>query len=157
MTQHHTLNETPTSHSGGLNIDVALRFLDAHRELAMATLGGGLPRIRAFQIMRVATDGGAVDLFFATAPFKAVYNQLHETPYVEMLATAGTVSVRMGGEASFYVAEPLRRELYAAPGNEVFRRLYPSFDKLAYARVRLSFMDYFDDAPVPCIYEHWEF
>lgn len=157
MTQHHTPNETPTSHSAGLDIDVALRFLDSHRELAMATLGGGLPRIRAFQIMKVVKADGAVDLFFATAPFKAVYNQLHETPYVEMLATGGTVSVRMGGEARFDVPESVQRELYAAPGNDVFRRLYPSFDKLAYARVRLSFLDYFDDAPVPCLYEHWEF
>lgn len=157
MKQHHTPNDTPTSRSGGLSIDVAIRFLDTHRELAMATLGGGLPRIRAFQVMRVGRVGGGVELFFATAPFKAVYNQLHETPYVEMLATAGTVSVRMGGEARFDVEEALRRELYAAPGNDVFRRLYPGFDMLAYARVRLSFMDYFDDAPVPCVYEHWEF
>lgn len=149
-------NNMPTSRSAGVPLSVALEFIDGHRELALATVDGGLPRLRAFQVMGVEAQGDMVDLFFATAPFKAVYKQLHSQPYVEMLATAGTVSVRMGGAASFDVADHVCRALFSAPGNEVLPRLYATYDSMAYFRVRLRFIDYFDDGPAPCVYEHFD-
>lgn len=150
-----TPNNMPAARSAGLPLAVALKFLDGHRELALATVDGGSPRLRAFQVMGVEARGDAVDLFFATAPFKAVYAQLRAQPYVEMLAMAGTVSVRMGGEASFDVSDGVCRALFSAPGNEVLPRLYAAYDTLAYFRVRLRFIDYFDDGPAPCVYEHF--
>lgn len=151
----HTPNNMPTARSAGLPLSVALKFLDGHRELALATVDGGSPRLRAFQVMGVEAHDNTVDLFFATAPFKAVYAQLHAQPYVEMLAMAGTVSVRMGGEASFDVPDGVCRALFSAPGNEVLPRLYAAYDSMAYFRVRLRFIDYFDDGSTPCVYEHF--
>lgn len=150
-----TPNNTPAARSAGLPLTVALKFIDGHRELALASSDGGMPRLRAFQVMGIEAAADVVDLFFATAPFKAVYAQLHAQPYVEMLATAGTVSVRMGGEATFDVADSVCRALFSAPGNEVLPRLYATYDSMAYFRVRLRFIDYFDDGPAPCVYEHF--
>lgn len=149
-------NSMPTARSAGVPLSTALEFIDRHRELALATVDGGLPRLRAFQVMGIEAHGDAVDLFFATAPFKAVYTQLRSQPYVEMLATSGTVSARMGGAASFDVADHVCRALFSAPGNEVLPRLYATYDSLAYFRVRLRFIDYFDDGPAPCVYEHFD-
>ncbi len=153
---HNEPNNVPTAKSAGLPFSQALDFLDLHRELAFATSESGEPRLRAFQVMKIAVAGDAVDLYFATAPFKAVYRQLMSQPYVEMLCAAGTVSVRMGGAASFDVPDDVQREVFSAPGNEILPRLYPSYDAMAYFRVRLRFVDYFDDAHTPCVYEHYD-
>lgn len=149
-------NNSPTTHSQGLPLSVAVDFLRSIPELALSTVQDGLPRIRAFQTMKLACSGNHVDLYFATAPFKAVWSQLHAQPYVEMLAMRGTVSVRLGGKAVFDVDDATQREIFTAKVNEVLSRLYASYDKLAYFRVRLDFIDYFDDAPVPCVYEHYD-
>lgn len=149
-------NDSLTTRSQGLPLSVAVQFLINHHEMALSTVQDGLPRIRAFQTMKLAYSDNHVDLYFATAPFKAVWSQLQAQPYVEMLATAGTVSVRMGGKAVFDVDEETRREIFDAKGNEVLPRLYATYDKLAYFRVRLDFIDYFDDAPAPCVYEHYD-
>lgn len=156
MGSNCTPNNSLTTHSQGLPLSVAVNFLMEHHELALSTVQDGLPRIRAFQVMKLAYSDGHVDLYFATAPFKSVWSQLQAQPYVEMLATAGTVSVRMGGKAVFDVDEQTRREIFSAEGNEVLPRLYATYDKLAYFRVRLDFIDYFDDAPAPCVYEHYD-
>lgn len=149
-------NDSLTTRSQGLPLSVAVQFLINHHEMALSTVQDGLPRIRAFQMMKLAYSDNHVDLYFATAPFKAVWSQLQAQPYVEMLATAGTVSVRMGGKAVFDVDEETQREIFDAKGNEVLPRLYATYDKLAYFRVRLDFIDYFDDAPAPCVYEHYD-
>lgn len=149
-------NDSLTTRSQGLPLSVAVQFLINHHEMALSTVQDGLPRIRAFQTMKLAYSDNHVDLYFATAPFKAVWSQLQAQPYVEMLATAGTVSVRMGGKAVFDVDEETQREIFDAKGNEVLPRLYATYDKLAYFRVRLDFIDYFDDAPAPCVYEHYD-
>ena len=149
-------NDSLTTRSQGLPLSVAVQFLINHHEMALSTVQDGLPRIRAFQTMKLAYSDNHIDLYFATAPFKAVWSQLQAQPYVEMLATAGTVSVRMGGKAVFDVDEETRREIFDAKGNEVLPRLYATYDKLAYFRVRLDFIDYFDDAPAPCVYEHYD-
>lgn len=156
MGSNCTPNNSLTTHCQGLPLSVAVNFLMEHHELALSTVQDGLPRIRAFQVMKLAYSDSRVDLYFATAPFKAVWSQLQTQPYVEMLATAGTVSVRMGGKAVFDVDEQTRREIFEAKGNEVLPRLYATYDKLAYFRVRLDFIDYFDDAPAPCVYEHYD-
>lgn len=149
-------NDSLTTRSQGLPLSVAVQFLINHHEMALSTVQDGLPRIRAFQTMKLAYSDNHIDLYFATAPFKAVWSQLQAQPYVEMLATAGTVSVRMGGKAVFDVDEETQREIFDAKGNEVLPRLYATYDKLAYFRVRLDFIDYFDDAPAPCVYEHYD-
>lgn len=149
-------NDSLTTRSQGLPLSVAVQFLINHPELALSTVQDGLPRIRAFQTMKLAYSDNHVDLYFATAPFKAVWSQLQAQPYVEMLAMAGTISVRMGGRAVFDVDEETQREIFEAKGNEVLPRLYATYDKLAYFRVRLDFIDYFDDAPAPCVYEHYD-
>ena len=57
----------------------ALEFLRDHKEIALATCEGNLPKLRLFQIMK--QDG--THLYFATSPEKAVYRQLLVNPNVE--------------------------------------------------------------------------
>ena len=52
--------------------DKAIQFLKDHKEIALATCEGNLPKLRIFQIMK---QEGHV-LYFATSAQKAVYREL---------------------------------------------------------------------------------
>lgn len=78
-------------------MEQALDFLRNNKEVAFATSEGNRPKIRLLQIM----DQESTTLYFATSPQKAVYKQLQENPYVEILAMDGQVSVRCTGKVSF--------------------------------------------------------
>lgn len=71
----------------------ALDFLCAHKEIALATCEGNLPKLRIFQIMR---QEGHI-LYFATSAKKAVCRELRQNPNVEILAYADNISVRCSG------------------------------------------------------------
>lgn len=129
----------------------ALEFLKAHPEIAMATVGdGNLPKIRVFQIMK--TDGDT--LYFATAPTKRVYAELQVNPSIEILSCEGNVSVRISGRAVFDVTESIKKEIYNT--NPVLPRLYADYTRLAYFRLTIDTLDYYDLTPTPPVLRHYD-
>lgn len=131
-------------------LEKALAFLREHNEAAFATVEDGKPKIRVFQIMRIEGD----TLFFATAPHKEVYRQLRANPNVELLSMAGNLSVRVTGRAVFDVADDVARTIYAE--NPVLPRLYKAYSDLAYFRLPIEKLDYYDLTPTPPLFEHYE-
>jgi uncharacterized pyridoxamine 5'-phosphate oxidase family protein len=131
----------------------ALDFLREHNEVALATVGGGgtpLPRLRIFQIMRQEDT----TLYFATSAQKAVYSELQQNPNIEILAYAGRISVRCVGKVHFDVEEDVKKWIY--DNNPVLPRLYSSYDKLVYFSLPISEMDYYDLAPTPPLFLHFD-
>ena len=131
-------------------MEKAFDFLRRHREVAFATVEQDKPKIRVFQIMRQAGH----TLYFATSPHKEVYRQLQENPEVELLAMDGNISVRAAGRAVFDVSDELAREIYA--DNPVLPRLYGQYADLAYFRLTVARLDYYDLTPTPPVLEHYE-
>ena len=82
--------------------DKAIQFLKDHKEIALATCEGNLPKLRIFQIMK---QEGHV-LYFATSAQKAVYRELRQNPNVEILAYADNISVRCSGMVNFLSPTP---------------------------------------------------
>ena len=121
----------------------ALAFLREHNEAAFATVEDGKPRIRVLQIMRIEGE----TLYFATAPHKEVYRQLQANPNVELLAMAGNLSVRVTGSAVFDVPDEVARAIYAE--NPVLPRLYKAYSDLAYFRLPIETLAYYDLSPTP--------
>ena len=128
----------------------ALDFLRQHVEVAFATCEADRPKIRVFQIMKI--DG--TDLFFATSPRKEVYRQLQANPNVEILASDGPISVRCVGRAVFDVDDATQRWIYEH--NDVLPRLYPVYDQMAYFRLPIRQLDYYDLRPTPPLLQHFE-
>ena len=131
-------------------LDKALAFLWEHNEAAFATVEDGKPKIRVFQIMKIEGE----TLYFATPPHKEVYRQLQANPNVELLSMAGNLSVRVTGRAVFDVPDAIAREIYAE--NPVLPRLYKTYSDLAYFRLPIEKLDYYDLTPTPPLFEHYE-
>ena len=130
------------------DMEKAFKFLQQQKDVAFATVEGGRPRIRVFQIMGM--EGRT--LYFATAPGKAVFRQLQVNPHVEILAMQGNLSVRAAGRVCFDMPDDMARRLYAA--NPVLPRLYRRYTDLAYFRLPVAWLDYYDLTPDPPILEH---
>lgn len=130
-------------------MQIALDFLSQHKEVALATSEGNLPKIRLFQIMRQE----ATTLYFATSPQKAVYQQLQQNPHIEILAMDGQVSVRCDGKARFNVDDECKHWIY--DHNSVLQRLYSGYDKLVYFSFNIEKMDYYDLRPTPPVFLHF--
>lgn len=121
----------------------AFDFLKEHKDVAFATVSGNRPCLRVFQVMKI--DGPT--LYFATSPKKEVYTQLQENPAVEILGSAGNISVRMSGNISFDVPEETQKEIFLT--NPILPDLYPSYDLLVYCRMDVKFIEYYDLTPRP--------
>ncbi|MBQ7553188.1 MAG: pyridoxamine 5'-phosphate oxidase family protein [Bacteroidaceae bacterium] len=128
----------------------ALDFLATHKDVAFATCDGNLPKVRVFQIMK--QDG--IRLYFATSAQKAVYRELKQNPHVELLAYEGNISVRCTATAEFQVDDDMKRWIYEH--NEVLPRLYSSYDQMEYFSLAIKDMDYYDLAPTPPIFKHFD-
>ena len=128
----------------------ALDFLKENNEVAFATIGNGRPQMRVFQIMKQS----GTTLCFATGPHKRVYAELQENPAVEILSRNGNISVRVSGDAVFDVPDDVCREIYET--NPVLPRLYPDYKSLAYFRVEIDRLDYYDLTPTPPILRHYD-
>ncbi len=63
--------------------DKAIQFLKDHKEIALATSEGNLPKLRIFQIMK---QEGHV-LYFATSAKKAVWHELRQNPNDDLSPT----------------------------------------------------------------------
>lgn len=117
----------------------ALDFLRTCKDVAFATVGmDHKPKLRVFQIMKIES----ADLYFATSPRKEVYRQLQADPAIEVLAMAGDISVRISGNACFDVTDETAREIYES--NPVLPRLYARYTDLAYFRLPIAKLDYYD-------------
>ncbi len=128
----------------------ALEFLRNHVEVAFATCEDNRPKIRMFQIMKME----GTDLYFATSPVKEVYKQLQGNPHVEILSRDGMVSVRCVGKVVFEVDEETKKWIYGH--NAVLSRLYSSYDKMAYFKMAIEKMDYYDLEPTPPVLKHFD-
>lgn len=128
----------------------ALDFLWLHNEVALATCEGDKPRIRIFQIMKME---GAT-LYFATSAVKGVYSQLLQNPNIEIMAAAGKKFVRCSGQASFDVDDDTKRWIYGH--NPVLPRLYSAYDTLAYFKMAIGQMDYYNLRPTPPVSKHFD-
>lgn len=131
-------------------IQQALDFLKSHIEVAFATCEGGRPHIRVFQIMKQEST----TFYFATSPKKQVYKQLHENPFIEIMASADNEFVKCGGRADFDVDDATQRWIY--DHNAVLSRLYTSYDKMVYFKMNIEQMDHYDLAPTPPVLKHYD-
>ena len=130
-------------------MEQALDFLRNNKEVAFATSEGNRPKIRLFQIM----DQESTTLYFATSPQKAVYKQLQENPYVEILAMDGQVSVRCTGKVSFDIEDEKKQWIYK--NNPVLPRLHSTYNSIAYFSLSLEEIDYYNLQPTPPILRHF--
>ncbi len=128
----------------------AIQFLKEHKEIALATCEGNLPKLRVFQVMK---QEGHV-LYFATSAHKAVYRELRHNPNVEIMASADNDSVRSSGMVTFNVEDDVKRWIY--DNNPVLPRLYTSYDQLEYFCLPIAAMDYYDLTPTPPVFEHFD-
>ena len=128
----------------------ALQFLKDHKEVALATCEGNLPKLRIFQVMK---QEGHV-LYFATSRKKSVWHELCENPNVEILAYSDNVSVRCSGMINFNVKDDVKRWIY--DHNEVLSRLYSSYDQMEYFCLPIAEMDYYDLSPTPPVNLHYD-
>ena len=128
----------------------ALQFLQNHNEVAFATSDGHLPKIRMFQIMK---QEGTV-LYFATSTEKAIWKELQANPNVEVLAYADNISVRCSGMVNFDVEEDVKQWIY--DNNPVLPRLYSSYDQLVYFSLPIAEIDYYNLAPTPPVFKHFD-
>lgn len=124
-------------------IDKALDFLRNNIEVTLAKSENNKPHIRIFQIMKIE---GTI-LYFSTSREKGVCRQLHENPYIEIMAYNDEEFVKCSGKADFDVADATARWIYA--NNPVLPRLYPSYDKLVYFKLGIEEMDHYDLKPTP--------
>ena len=131
-------------------MEIGLSFLMRHKDVAFATGEDDKTKIRVFQIMKREN----ATLYFTTTTYKEVYKQLQKNPFVELLAMAGNISVRVKGKAVFDVTYNIGKEIYET--NPVLMRLYHSYSDLVYFRLDISELDYYDLTPTPPIFEHFD-
>ena len=85
---------------------------------------------------------------------KNVYQELQANPAIELLAYKGNISVRVGGDAHFDVADDVQKEIYDT--NPVLQRLYADYRELTYFRMEIDHLDYYDLGPMPPILRHYD-
>ena len=128
----------------------ALQFLRNHKDVALATSEGDIPKLRIFQVMK--QEGNV--LYFATSEAKAVWRELRKNPNVELIAYEGNISVRCSGMVNFNVEEETKRWIYEH--NDVLQRLYASYDQMVYFCLPIAEMDYYDLQPTPPVLLHFD-
>ena len=153
----------------------ALQFLRNHKDVALATSEGDIPKLRIFQVLK--QEGNV--LYFATSEqktpikreksdaridssereearpeAKAVWRELCKNPNVELIAYEGNVSVRCSGMVNFNVEDDTKRWIYEH--NDVLQRLYASYDQMVYFCLPIAEMDYYDLQPTPPVLLHFD-
>lgn len=124
----------------------ALDFLKENNEVAFATIGNGRPQMRVFQIMKQSVVR-------------------YRTAQTSLCGTAG--ESRRGDPLPVWkhlrtserrrrirCADDICKEIYET--NPVLSRLYPDYKSLAYFRVEIDRLDYYDLTPTPPILRHYD-
>lgn len=70
------------------------------------------------------------------------------------MASADNISVKCTGKADFNVDGAVAQWIY--DNNPVLQRLYTSYDKLAYFKMDIEQMDYYDLTPTPPVFKHFD-
>lgn len=128
----------------------ALQFLRNHKDVALATSEGNIPKLRIFQVMK--QEGNV--LYFATSEAKAVWRELRKNPNVELIAFEGNISVRCSGMVNFNVEDETKRWIYEH--NDVLQRLYSDYAQMVYFCLPIAEMDYYDLQPTPPEFLHFD-
>ncbi len=128
----------------------ALQFLRNHKDVALATSEGNIPKLRIFQVMKL--EGNV--LYFATSEAKAVWRELRKNPNVELIAFEGNISVRCSGMVNFNVEDETKRWIYEH--NDVLQRLYSNYAQMVYFCLPIAEMDYYDLQPTPPEFLHFD-
>ena len=115
-----------------LTMNEVIQFLNENPVQYFATVGlDGRPKVRPFQFM-LEQDG---KLYFCTNNTKEVYNEMQNTPYVEIVTSSSTFAwMRLSGKVTFsndleikkaiIEASPLVKSLYQTAENPIFEILY---------------------------------
>ena len=93
-------------------------------------------------------------LMTLTAPNCPVAESLPMEVQTRVSMMHDRVSVRCSGRADFDVDDSDKRWIY--DHNEVLRRLYPSYDTMAYFKLPIERMDYYDLRPTPPIHKSFD-
>ena len=128
----------------------ALQFLRNHKDVALATSEGNIPKLRIFQVMK--QEGNV--LYFATSEARAVWRELRKNPNVELIAFEGNISVRCSGMVNFNVEDETKRWIYEH--NDVLQRLYSNYAQMVYFCLPIAEMDYYDLQPTPPAFLHFD-
>ncbi|HML46781.1 MAG TPA: pyridoxamine 5'-phosphate oxidase family protein [Clostridia bacterium] len=75
----------------------AFDFLHKNRVFAVATVGGGKPRVRPFGAVRLVGE----QLYFCTGKGKAVYQELIQNPWIEIMSYGDGEWLRLSGKVVF--------------------------------------------------------
>lgn len=133
-----------------MNLTEIFNFLKSHKNVALATVEEGYPKIRVFQIMGQEENV----LYFSTSASKAVYRQLLKNPFVELLVWNENISVRMVGTVNFNVDDRTKKKIHT--DNPVLQRLYDDYRKPVYFSLPISELDYYDLTSTPPVLEHFK-
>jgi uncharacterized pyridoxamine 5'-phosphate oxidase family protein len=111
-------------------VNELMEMLEGSPVGALATVEGGIPRVRPFQFM--FEEGGR--LWFCTSNRKPVFAQLKEKAEVEFLATKGTAWARVAGKARFSDDRAAKERILAQ--SDLVRSVYkeaanPAFEVFA--------------------------
>lgn len=98
-------------------------------------------------------DDAGYNALFRYISWKEVFRQLHNNPFVEIMASEGKEFVKVSGKADFDVDVETQKWIY--DNNPVLPRLYTSFYKMAYFKVEIEEMDHYDLKPTPPMFKHY--
>lgn len=124
-----------------------LDFLSKHRNVVLATVEDGKPKVRVLQIMK--QEGTA--FYFATSKVKAVCKQLQQNPYVEFIALDGDVSVRVAAKVFFDIPDDMEKEIY--DNNPVLHRFHDNYRSIAYFGLSAEKIDFYDLSTNPVTFQ----
>lgn len=125
----------------------ALDFLGKHRNVVLATIEDGKPKVRVLQIMKQAGKA----FYFATSKEKAVYKQLQQNPFAEFIALDGDVSVRVAAKAFFNVTDDMAKEIY--DNNPILQRFHDNYNSIAYFGLSAEKIDFYDLSTTPVTFQ----
>ena len=113
-----TATAPPQEHEDEMK--AAIDFIEKSRMGFLATVDEGMPRVRAFGIMKVESER----LYFGTANTKDVFVQLKKTPYAEWIAMDPETyaTLRVFGKVVFVDDIETRQEIIDS--NPMIKKMY---------------------------------
>ena len=119
-------------------MDKAMTFIDHHKEVALATISDGEPRLRVFQVMKRDKE----TLYFATSTKAKVYKQLRQDSRIEILSSGDNQYVRMSGRANFNIDSAIEKEIY--DNNQILHTLCDDQNDIVYFKLNADEVEYYN-------------
>ena len=117
-------------------MEKAMTFIDHHKEVTLATVSDGAPKLRVFQVMKRDNE----TLYFVTSTNAKVYKQLRQDSRMEILSSGENQYVRMAGRANFNVDSAIEKEIYSSHQN--LHDLCESESELVYFKLNADEVEY---------------